>query len=128
MGDFNVALNPRLDRTENREYCPKAQEILQRIIEEAELIDLWQVLNPEVKRYSYIRKKHKNSLGVIGSRIDYAPVTPGISHCIPNIEYKYGYKTDHSMLYLELGVCDRTRGPGYWKFNNSMLRDVDFVN
>ena len=38
-----------------------------------------------------------------------------------------GYRTDHSIISLNLKLSDKERGPGYWKFNTSLLRDRDYV-
>ena len=91
------------------------------------MIDLWRVLNPKVKRYSYIRKKNKNVTGIIGSRIDYALFTTGMANWIEDIDYQYGYKLDHSMIQCRIILSQNKRGPGYWKFNNLLLRDECFV-
>ena len=36
--------------------------------------------------------------------------------------------TDHRGLYLNLKVTENKRGPGYYKFNNVLLRDKTFVD
>ena len=38
-----------------------------------------------------------------------------------------GYRTDHSIILLEMQVGDLTRGPGLWKFNESLLDDEEYV-
>lgn len=38
-----------------------------------------------------------------------------------------GYKTDHSLLLLELQIDDFKKGKGFWRFNNSLLKDYDYV-
>ena len=39
-----------------------------------------------------------------------------------------GYRTDHSLLELSLSITDFKKGKGFWKFNNSLLRDKVFVD
>ena len=39
-----------------------------------------------------------------------------------------GYRTDHSLVDICLDFNQMERGPGYWKFNNSLLTDKDFVD
>ena len=36
--------------------------------------------------------------------------------------------TDHRAIVLEMNKSDFVRGPGYWRVNNSDLKDVTFVN
>ena len=63
----------------------------------------------------------------MGSRIDFTLMSTGIINCLDHIDYSSGYKTDHSMLLIKINVTEEARGPGYWKFNNTLLRDHDFV-
>ena len=37
-----------------------------------------------------------------------------------------GYRTDYSTLALKLKLHENERGRGYWKFNNSLLKDNIF--
>ena len=46
---------------------------------------------------------------------------------VNKVEIKPGYRTDHSSVELELKLSDFTCGKGFWKFNNSLLYDKDFV-
>ena len=39
-----------------------------------------------------------------------------------------GYQTDHSIPTIELNFHESQRGPGYWKFNVSLLDDPDYVS
>ena len=40
----------------------------------------------------------------------------------------HGYRTDHSGTILDLILdFDVERGKGYWKFNNSLLKDIDYI-
>ena len=38
-----------------------------------------------------------------------------------------GYRTDHSAISLKLNLNDIPRGKGYWKFNNNLLQDKEYV-
>ena len=38
-----------------------------------------------------------------------------------------GYKTDHSMISLSLGLTENIRGPGLWKLNSSFLIDEEYL-
>ena len=39
-----------------------------------------------------------------------------------------GYKTDHSLVLLKLDVGKFQTGRSYWKFNNSLLRDKEYID
>ena len=36
-----------------------------------------------------------------------------------------GYKTDHCMVIIVILIESNERGPGFWKFNKSLLEDAD---
>ena len=126
MGDFNVVLDPELDRKDKKNYTPKSQKSILEFMEEAELVDLWRIRNPDSKIYSWCRKK-TNSIEIIGSRIDYVLMSMSMCNIVEDITYTYGYKTDHSLLKFILEIKDMPRGPGYWKFNKLLLYDKEFV-
>ena len=44
-----------------------------------------------------------------------------------NVQIKPGYRTDHSSVELELKLSDFKRGKGFWKMNNSLLKDKEYV-
>jgi hypothetical protein len=37
-----------------------------------------------------------------------------------------GYRTDHSLINLSLDLSPIKYGKGFWKFNNSLLKDIEF--
>ena len=39
-----------------------------------------------------------------------------------------GYKTDHSMITLQISLHSNKRGRGFWKLNTSLLKDIEYVN
>ena len=50
-----------------------------------------------------------------------------------NFQYCYdckvlpGYRTDHSGIILKLKLNQNEKGRSYWKFNNSLLRDTEYI-
>ena len=38
-----------------------------------------------------------------------------------------GYRSDHSGILLDLTLNENERGRGYWKFNNSLLKDQNYI-
>lgn len=40
---------------------------------------------------------------------------------------KLGYRSDHSIVTTELKIITFKRGRGFWKFNNSLLSDMNYV-
>ena len=48
-GDFNLVMDPEIDRSEKTRYKNKAYKIVEQIIEDNDLIDIWRVRNPDKK-------------------------------------------------------------------------------
>ena len=122
-GDFNVALDVEMDRIDKHRYAPNTARVLNEFIEQMELLDIWRITHPEDKVYSWFRNKRRKE----GSRIDYFLITQGIANSTENASYAHGYKTDHSMVKLNIRSGANPRGPGYWKFNSTLLHDKEFV-
>ena len=38
-----------------------------------------------------------------------------------------GFRTDHNSIILKLKLHENDRGKGYWKFNNTLLKDKEYV-
>ena len=46
---------------------------------------------------------------------------------ILNQKYKPGYRTDHSLVFIEIDLVKSVRGKGFWKLNVSLLHDKEYV-
>ena len=38
------------------------------------------------------------------------------------------YRSDHSIIEISINLCEFKHGKGYWKFNNSLLKNQDYLN
>ena len=47
---------------------------------------------------------------------------------IKRADISFGFKTDHSLISINLATHSNQWGPGYWKLNTSLLSDNDYVN
>ena len=43
-------------------------------------------------------------------------------------EIESGYRSDHSVIILELNFTNFEQGRSYWKYNNTLLSDIDYIN
>ena len=124
-GDFNLVLQPHLDRKEHsNRYKPNAFKVLEQAMEELDLFDLWRCKNPDKVFYTWTRVKNKR---ISASRIDFALLTPGLANLVKEINYSSGYKTDHAQINVNICLSANNQGPGYWKLNSQLIRDRKFV-
>ena len=121
-GDFNLTLDPELDRLNSLYNNRKATEFVKKAMETFNMEDIWRNRNPENKRYTWY-KRHN---GMSASRIDYFLVNQGVSPKIKNMEISWTNRTDHSLVTMSVEDNTLKRGPGIWKLNNTLLKDDNF--
>ena len=62
------------------------------------------------------------------ARLHFFLPIPDIHSKLKNTSISHGYRTDHSTLILELNLLEAKHGKGFWKFNNSLLQDKEYIN
>ena len=83
----------------------------------------WHRLNPRSRQCTWF-----NSDFSIGSRLDKFLVSQSLLSFVSNCKIKPFCLSDHDIVYLTLRLDDlRPRGPGLWKFNNSLLQDTNVI-
>ena len=88
-----------------------------------DLIDIQKVKHPNVNKFSYQSKALK-----MKSRIDFFLVANHLRKYVHKADIQSSIAPDHNLVCVLL-QCENeiTRGPGFWKFNNSLLKDENFV-
>ena len=125
-GDFNLTMNPTIDRLNTYQNNNKSLSVLNKIIDHYYLQDSWRARNESNKEYSWY-KISRNKQEIKASRIDMAFCSMGLN--IENITYFPATFTDHRALFISVKCTQgKTRGPGYWKFNCLLLRNKEFVD
>ena len=126
-GDFNTVMDNKLDLSNSvsggrRIHAnKKSQLLLNALVYDCNLVDIFRSLNPTDLLYSHVNKKSRTQ-----SRLDFFLIDKsleGITEC----EYSHGINSDHSYVSLAVKGEQLKRGRGYWKFNNSFLEDEVFV-
>ena len=62
------------------------------------------------------------------SRIDYFLIANSMSHLVSYVNIGISIAPDHRAVRLNVKLTSNKRGPGLWKFNNSLLLDDEFVS
>ena len=126
-GDFNLTLDPAKDRDGDqprlmRDYCRRRSRALKETLEEFRLVDVWRRQNPDASQFTFAR-------GVSRSRLDYFFISEHL--CLSGAQVECNimppYLADHRAVQLKVDLAGQVRGSGYWKFNNSLLVDENFV-
>ena len=122
-GDLNLALDTRLDRMGMTTNNDKAANKINKHSETLNLLDVWRVMNPDLNGYTW-RKLNP----VAFSRLDYWLISETFLQYVVKNYILPGFRTDHSIVVVEIDYHVKKKGPGYWKFNTSLLKDSDYVS
>ncbi|MCU7801457.1 MAG: endonuclease/exonuclease/phosphatase family protein, partial [gamma proteobacterium symbiont of Lucinoma myriamae] len=123
-GDFNLVLDPKLDyynykHINNR----KARQLVLDEIEIRNLKDPFRLLSPLQRRYTWRRKNPLQQ-----ARLDFFLVSDDIQQNVIRCNIGISYRSDHSMVTLEINFFDIKKGKSLWKHNNSLLSDMEYIN
>ena len=123
-GDWNLVLNADKDY-ENYLHInnPRARETVLNWLHNNNFKDPWRIMNEDVRKYTW-RSLHPTKKQ---SRLDFFLVHDTIFQYVTHTDIVPGYRTDHSAITLKLKLHEGERGKGYWKFNNSLLKDMKYV-
>ena len=86
-------------------------------MKEFSLIDVYRNLNPNKLCFTY-----KSKL-----RIDFFLVSQPFANRVSHLDTLVSIAPDHKAIRVQLQLENDNRGPGLWKFNNSLLEDEIYV-
>ena len=122
-GDWNLVMDQNLDtknyKNENNKHA-KAE--LKAKMEYFSLV--WRELNPTSKTFTWTGKSTNPKKF---SRLDCFLVSNSLLPFIKNATIETGILSDHSVTSIEIDFSNFQRGRGFWKFNNSLLKDPQYV-
>lgn len=114
-GDFNLVLDVDKDKKGGFARAhKKSLEVINDFSKNLDLIDAWRVLNPESSRFTWRLKKPE-----VHCRLDFFLVNQTTFCNTVSADLSPGYKTDHSMITLQISLHSNNRGRGFWKLNTS---------
>ena len=122
-GDWNVTLQA-IDKQGGIQWKPTAYCYqITAMMEELDLIDVFRKKYPDKKIFTYESIARK-----IKFRIDFFLVSKSIASQVVEVGTKTSIAPDHKAVKLRFNLINSKRGPGLWKFNNSLLKDETYVN
>ena len=122
-GDFNLVLNPSID-THNYLAVnnPRARQKVLTMIQNLDLCDTYRELHQKERRYTWRRRNP-----IKQARLDFFLASSNIIDIVRKCDINISYRTDHSTIELELLLNNFNRGKGIWKFNNSLLKNLNYL-
>ena len=89
-----------------------------------DLIDNQRVRHPKLRKFTYESK----SL-CLKSRIDFFVIAKDLTVNIKKSEILPAITPDHNAIFISLTLPNKCpRGPGFWKFNNTLLKDPQYID
>lgn len=88
-----------------------------------DLVDIWREKNPLVKNFTW----SSNITPGIHCRLDYFLISRHIDHSVEDVAFSPGLQSDHSFISFSFHTHSVKRGPGFWKINNSLMNDPNYV-
>ena len=122
-GDFNLIIDPEMDCFNYKNINnPKARDKLLEYIDTYHMIDPFRENCPQLKRYTWRRRNP-----IKQARLDFFLISEGLSQFTQQSKIGPSYRSDHSLVTLELSFTNTTQGKSYWKHNNSMLTELEYL-
>ena len=128
-GDLNDVFIPMLDRYQCKSNTVETEYVKtwNTICEEYNLADFWRVLNPSSRRYTW--RQGGSASRLKQSRLDYWIVSMNMMYDLEHVDIQSSLRSDHSLISINFYKSETpNRGPSFWRFNASLLRDNEYVN
>ena len=125
-GDFNLFFDRNLEaKGGNPSLKQKSISKIIELKEQFDLCDIWRVRNPNSKVYTF-RQNHCS--GVINRKLDYFFISNSLQENCEKAQIFSAFASDHSAISVSISESkDFNFGSGLWKFNNSLIKDKNFV-
>ena len=123
MGDFNCTLNSKLDIVSGLPHLKGEVDAFNNMTKNASLTDIWRLFHNSEKEYTWSKQQP-----FIARRLDYCFINHELVGSCSACEIIQAPSTDHKAIMLEINNSHFKRGPGYWRFNNSHLKDPLFLD
>ena len=122
-GDWNLVQDFNLDCSNYANLNnPRAHRAVLEIKSDYNLVDPWRTLHPDSLQYTWRRRSP-----IKQARLDFFLVSENLLNIINACNILPGYRSDHSCVVLQVAMSNIQRGRGYWKFNNALLQNSDYI-
>ena len=118
--DFNAVWDSSMDRTSGTESRDQhlASEALHEWATDTGIVDIWRMLNPSLKDFSFYSGRHRSFL-----RLDFIFVSRDLCQNIHNAFYIPVTWSDHKPIYCSIIVRPSSTKAPRWRFYSSLLHE-----
>ena len=79
-------------------------------------------LHEKMKRYTW-----RKPTPIKQARLDFFLITENLMPSVQKVDILPSYRSDHSTVVLSIKINEFKKGSGLWKFNNSLLKDSEYI-
>jgi exonuclease III len=123
VGDFNMVIDNEKDILAGENHNIGEVKQFNDTIDNLQLNDVWRMFFPEDKQYTWHRTNP-----FIARRLDYIFASDSAFTKVHGCGTLTVPSSDHKGVYCDLQFSSFVKGPSYWKFNNSLLRDKTYID
>ena len=123
-GDWNCTLTKK-DKMGGAPWKPTIySNLISTTMDMFDLIDIQRVRYPKLRKFTYESKSLR-----LKSRIDFFLISKDLTVNIKRSEILPAIAPDHNAISISLTLPNKCpRGPGFWKFNNTLLKDPQYID
>ena len=130
-GDFNVGLDEKLDYMgySNKSPRPKSRATIKKHMKQHGICDIFRERNPEKVENTWQQKDLLQARPTKQARLDYFLVDNELRSFVELVgaAEPFNPEYDHRAILLKVDFCKVKRGQGYWKLNNALLNENEYV-
>ena len=128
VGDYNLVINPQMDYHNYLHVNnPRARNKVLELMETCQLTDVYtkkcRELHPDDRIYTW-----RKAYPIKQARLDFFLISEPIVLDVNQADILSSYRSDHSPVSLSIRLNEFQHGKGQWKFNNSLLEDVIYLD
>ena len=122
-GDFNTVLNNEKDIISGEKHDGNLVKTFNSFLIDNGFYDVWRIFNPEIKEFTWSRRSP-----FLARRLDYILMSADLLDNAFESFILSVPSSDHRACVVGLRFTEVKRGGGYFKMNNSLLRDTTYVS
>ena len=120
-GDFNTVQIEKFDYFNNNINDKKSYDTILQIKENYCLVDPFREAYHSLRRYTWKKFPIKQA------RLYYFLISQDLLASVNKSSIEGSYRSDHSMIILDISFVQFQKGKPFWKHNNSLLNYKDYI-
>ena len=122
-GDLNLIFDNTMDKKGGPPHANvRYRETVMDNMTQLALKDVFRIKNPKLEKFPRIQHRPFTAI-----RIDRILIADVLLNNTTAWDIVPGILSDHSLVWVEISIAATPRGKGYWKLNNNLLANIDFV-